>query len=78
LRVLAFLFGLILLLPGACSLGFMVFFVPDAFNHPSNAGDLAPLALLWAFCFLVSFGGVVLIRNAIRGQAPRRDPPAQV
>jgi hypothetical protein len=77
LRVLAIVCGLLLLLPGACSLGFMVIFIPDAIRHSNSAGDIAPLAGLWAFCFLVGFGGVVMIRNAIRGQAPRRDPPAQ-
>lgn len=75
MRVLAFLFGLILLLPGACALGFMSFLIPEAFAHPPNSSDVAQMAMLWAVCLLISFGGVVLIRNALRGQAPRRDPP---
>ena len=76
LRILALLFGIVLLLPGVCSLGFMAAFVPEALARPSNAGDLVPLGLLWAFCFAISFGGFLLIRNALRGLKPRpADPP---
>ena len=68
LRVLAFIFGVILLLPGACSLGFMAIFLGSG-----SLGDLGPLPLLWPVCFAISFGGVMMIRRAIPGSWPR-DP----
>ena len=68
MRVLAFLVGVILLLPGACSLGFMVMSIGDS--------SLGPIPLLWFVCFLISAGGVVLIRKALRKPMPPRDPPA--
>ena len=64
MRVLFLLIGVILLLPGACSLGFMVMSMGES-------GSQGPLPLLWLICFAISFGGVMLIRNALR----RRDPP---
>ncbi|MDE3177674.1 MAG: hypothetical protein KGM15_16355 [Pseudomonadota bacterium] len=78
LRALGLLVGALLLLPGACSLGFMVFFIGAALQSPSGsgAGDLGPLTLLWMFCFLVSFGGVAMIRAALRRPNPAPlDPP---
>ena len=66
-RILAFILGVILLLPGACSLGFMIATFGD-----SNLGSLPEL---WLVCILVSLGGVVLIVNALRGPQ-RRDPDA--
>ena len=74
-RALALLFGIILLLPGVCSLGFMAAFIPEL-GRPGLTNDLGPFALLWVFCFAVSFGGVLIIRNAMRGLAPRCRPPA--
>jgi hypothetical protein len=73
LRVLALLFGVVLLLPGVCSLGFMAMFIPDAVSRSGAAGELAPLAALWAVCFAISFGGVLMIRNAVRGSRPPGD-----
>jgi hypothetical protein len=70
LRALAIVFGVILLLPGACSLGFMALML----GQP-NGGDAGGLALLWLICFAISFGGVMMIRSAIRGPR-RRDPPS--
>ena len=62
LRALGILIGVILLLPGACSLGFMVFFIGGALQGPGGGmSDLGPLALLWIFCFAVSLGGVAMI-----------------
>jgi hypothetical protein len=66
-RVLAFLIGVILLLPGACALGFMALSIGDRMS-------LGPIPLLWLVCFLISAGGVALIRSALRGPPPR-DPP---
>ena len=69
MRVLGFIVGMILLLPGACSLGFMVVMLRD-----SSASGLAPL---WLVCFLISAGGVAMIVGAVRGpRPPPRDPPA--
>ena len=64
MRVLFLLIGVILLLPGACSLGFMVMSMGES-------GSQGPLPLLWLICFAISFGGVMLIRKALS----RRDPP---
>jgi len=60
MRILGFLVGAILLLPGLCSLGFM------AVSFPFK-GDVGPLGLLWLVCFAISFGGIIMIRNALRG-----------
>jgi hypothetical protein len=71
MRVLAFLVGIILLLPGACSLGFMALFIGSG-----GGGDVAPYTLLWLVCFAISFGGVMLIRSALRRREPGPgDPP---
>ena len=48
--------GIVLLLPGVCSLFFMV-------NMGSDAGVIG---LLWLICFLVSAGGIALIVKAFR------------
>ena len=62
MRVIVVLFGLILLLPGACSLLFMIGFLPTMFTQGLSGG--APLILLWLVCFAVSFGGLMMIRSA--------------
>jgi hypothetical protein len=67
MRVLAFLFGVILLLPGLCSLGFMAIY-----HDPSDLAS-SPIVLLWLVCFGVSFGGIMMIRYALRGRAPPRN-----
>jgi hypothetical protein len=59
LTVLMVIIGVILLLPGVCSL-FFIF----AAGVPS-ANDSGLLGL-WAVCFVISFGGVMLIRQAFR------------
>lgn len=64
MRVVAMLFGLILLLPGACALVFAAFSVPEFIHNPSN-GDAIPFILLWAVCFAISLGGIFLIRWAL-------------
>ena len=65
-RVLGFILGVILLLPGACSLGFM---------FASSGGDFGTLMPLWLLCLAISFGGVLLIRSALRRKPAPRDPP---
>ena len=69
MRVLGFIVGVILLLPGACSLEFMVMSLWDR--------DVRSLAGLWLIGLPIGFGGIVMIVNAVRGpRPPRRDPPA--
>jgi hypothetical protein len=84
MRVVVFLFGLVLLLPGACSLGYMVLVLPSEFKSTYNDPYLSLAELLWAVCFLISFGGVLMIRYAwrdVRGErrgGPRSgDPPTK-
>jgi len=56
--VLSLLIGVVLLLPGLCSLWFMV-----ALGSPFDAG---PLMGLWLVCVAISIGGIVLIVQALR------------
>lgn len=62
MRALAVIFGVILLLPGACSILFMIGFLPQMFTH--GVSGAAPLILLWLVCFAVSYGGLMMIRSA--------------
>jgi hypothetical protein len=55
------LLGVVLLLPGLCSL---IFFVGSL---PAGASD-GGLFGLWLFTFLIAALGIVLIRYAIRGR----------
>jgi hypothetical protein len=64
MRVIAILFGLILLLPGACSLLFMIGSLPSMFTR--DLGGAAPLVLLWVVCFGISYGGLMMIRSALK------------
>jgi hypothetical protein len=59
------LFGLILLLPGLCALIFGIGAMTD------HSLDSTMLGLV-LFGLAVGFGGVMLIRNAIRGPRPPR------
>jgi hypothetical protein len=64
-------FGAVLLLPGACALGFMAF---GASMLPGlGASDWGAAAyiggmglLLWGVCFLISYGGLLMIRRGLR------------
>jgi hypothetical protein len=58
LTILMVIFGVILLLPGVCSLFFMV--------GTGSSGTQPLLVLLWIVCFLIAFGGIMLIRQAFR------------
>lgn len=51
--------GVILLLPGLCSLVFMV-------ALGSNTGSIGPLGLLWLICFAISAGGIAMLVRAFR------------
>jgi hypothetical protein len=73
MRVVAFLFGLILLLPGACALGFLVMGVSALPSLGSSEwrdsavwGMIGIATVGWGLCFLISFGGVMIIRGALR------------
>jgi len=68
MRLLAFIFGIVLLLPGACSLVFM--------SLSTGGSSLGALPLLWLVCFGVSFGGFLMIRYAVK-KPPSPEPPKQ-
>jgi hypothetical protein len=81
MRVVAILIGLILLLPGACAFGFLVAglsALPPLGSEEWRDGNIWGLigvaTVGWGLCFLISFGGVMMIRNAIKSDPP---PPAQ-
>jgi len=59
LTFLMVLVGVILLLPGVCAAIFM------SDGLPPNPGA-SPLVGLWAFCFLISAGGVFLLYRTFR------------
>jgi hypothetical protein len=69
LRALSVLLGLVLLLPGLCSMTFIVAFALEALQgarDPYVIGLLVPLGLLWAVTFLLAWGGVALLRRTAR------------
>lgn len=76
-RALAILFGLVLLLPGACAFVFMIGGIsalPPIGSAEWASGDIWGLigiaTLGWGFCYLISFAGVMIIRGAARPAAP--------
>jgi hypothetical protein len=64
LTALMVIFGFILLLPGACAIFFMV-------AEAGSSGTDSALVGLWIICLLIAFGGVMLIRQALRSPPPR-------
>jgi hypothetical protein len=79
MRILAFLIGVVLLLPGACAFGFMlagITALPPLGSAQWRDGDvwgiIGVATLGWGFCYVISFGGILLIRNALK----REKPPA--
>jgi hypothetical protein len=58
MKVLQFIVGAILLLPGICSLGFMVAMIP------TMTADLGILWLLWLGCLALAWLGIWMIRRA--------------
>jgi len=81
MRVIGFLFGLILLFPGACALGYMALGV--TLSPDLKASDwLSPVLWIiiavalggWGICFLVSYGGVRMMRYALKPDT-RKPPP---
>lgn len=65
-RVLLGLIGAVLLLPGLCSAGFMIFVIPD-FARGRNMGDATMLIAMWAVGFAIAWGGLLLLRKAFGG-----------
>jgi hypothetical protein len=65
LAALIIVIGIVLLLPGICSLIFIAtFFAED----PSGFFTEGGLLLLWLFCFAIAAGGILLIRRAWAGR----------
>ena len=56
--ILVTICGVILLLPGLCSLVFIGALVSD---DPKGLFDDAGLLLLWGVCLAISFGGIMMI-----------------
>ncbi len=61
MKIAQIIIGALLLLPGICSLAFMLLLIPEA-----NAGDRLTDSLwgLWVPCLAVGALGIWLIRNA--------------
>ena len=81
MRVVAFLFGLVLLLPGACARGFLVMGVSalpplgSAEWRDSGTWGIIGIATVgWGLCFLISFGGILMMRSALNPK-PWPEPP---
>jgi len=79
MRIIAFLFGVVLLAPGVCAFGFMAAGI-TALPPLGSAewrdfdiwGMIGVAAVGWGFCYLISFGGVMLMRGALK---PGKPPP---
>lgn len=56
-KILLAILGVLLLLPGVCSVIFMGMF---------GSGGAGALWLLWLFTFAIAWGGFVLLRKAFR------------
>jgi len=54
--------GIILLLPGLCSLFFILALLGEGFRSLVEPSLIA----LWVVCFAVSVGGILLIRRTVR------------
>jgi hypothetical protein len=72
MRVIAFLFGLVLLLPGVCAFGFLLVGITTLpplgsaqWRDSSIWGIIGIATIGWGFCFLISFFGIMMIRAAL-------------
>jgi hypothetical protein len=59
-RIFAVGFGLVLLLPGLCSIVFM------AMSLSSLGSLISPIWILWLICFAISAAGIALIKSAFK------------
>ena len=66
---LLILVGLVLLLPGLCAVFSFLSMAPALLGDTTA---IIPLGLLWALCFLISYGGVRLIVRSSRGSRGER------
>jgi hypothetical protein len=64
LGIFLLVIGIILLIPGVCS----VLFIIGTASGPRSSFRLNDpgLILLWVFCFAVAVGGAALVRHALR------------
>jgi hypothetical protein len=71
-QIAMIVFGIIFLLPGACSLFFVIGMMPE-FSRKSFSDPIAQLIfMLWGVCFAISAVGIVLIVMARkRARRPR-------
>ena len=83
MKIVALLVGIILLLPGACALSFLVMGLPalpplgSAQWRDGDVWGIIGIATVgWGLCFLISFGGIMLIRNTFKPDAPPPPPQA--
>ena len=71
IRIFLVAFGLVLLTPGACSLTFMVAYIPLFLTSPKGGWpSIAILTGYWAVGFLIAWGGGYLIRAGLRPRPP--------
>jgi hypothetical protein len=74
MRVLLIFGGVILLLPGLCSVGFMGFYVWAVSTQSAGGAGVAfaAFAPMWIVGLLISLGGIMIIRNALRKRLEAR------
>ena len=71
-QIAMIIIGIILLLPGLCSLGFIVGMAPELNSKSFNDPIAQMIFTLWGICFAVSALGIVLIVVANkRARKPR-------
>jgi hypothetical protein len=71
-QIVMVLFGILFLLPGLCSLFFVVGSLADWISKGHADPYLEPFVVLWAICFAISAAGIAMIVVARkRAQKPR-------
>ena len=81
MRALQVIIGVILLFPGLCSLVTFVTTLPwviESFFHPEkypnfHLSGASVWLVIWGICFLVSWGGWVLLRGPKSNISPRSE-----
>ena len=67
MKALTIIFGVILLLPGVCSLAFFAVTLPEMFLGRGGLGEaLALMGPFWLVSAAISYGGYRLLRSAMR------------